>query len=172
MNQSDDFFFKEALGIIQDGIIADADIVDILKVRNDAMVTSRMNEAGKIKVIGKFPPAFGMIGTTIGMIVLLANLGGEDAIKMIGPAMGICLITTLYGAVVANLLLVPVSEHLKESAKEVYHKNQVIITGVSLILSKSNPILVAEKLNSLVNPSERIDWKEVLSFNSNSSKAA
>ena len=121
-----------------------------------------MSEANKIKVISKFAPAFGMIGTTIGMIVLLANLGGEDAIKLIGPAMGVCLITTLYGAVIANLFLSPISENLIDSAKEVYQKNKIIIKAVDLIQQKSNPIYVAEKLNSLVPPANRVEWKNIL----------
>jgi len=167
-----DFFFKEAVEIIQDGVIKDDEIISILEERNETMVTFRLSEANKIKVLSKFAPAFGMIGTTIGMIVLLANLGGEDAMKLIGPAMGVCLITTLYGAVLANLFFTPIAENLIDSAKENFQKNKIIIKGVMLIQEKANPIIVAEKLNSMVPPLERVIWKDILQQKNTDKKAA
>ncbi len=157
-----DHFLKEALTLIADKVVQKDEIIEVLNLRNDNIVNNYREDANKLKVLGKYPPAFGMIGTTIGMIVLLANLGGEDAMKMIGPAMGVCLITTFYGAAVANLMITPISDNLMENAKELSHKNSIIIEGVSSILEKKNPIVVAERINSFVNPSDRIDWKKVL----------
>ena len=157
-----DPFLKEACTIIEDGIIQKDEILSIMEKRNDNITYHYMEEANKIKTVGKFPPAFGMIGTTIGMIVLLGNLGGEDAMKKMGPAMGVCLITTLYGAVISNMLFIPVSENLIESTKDAFVKNKLIIEGVNLLMDKSNPILIVEKLNSYLNPSERLDWQKVI----------
>jgi chemotaxis protein MotA len=157
-----DPFLKEALQIIEDGVIGKDEIIAIMQKRNENIAFHYMEEANKIKTIGKFPPAFGMIGTTIGMIVLLGNLGGEDAMKKMGPAMGVCLITTLYGSVVANFLFIPVSENLIEETKAMYMKNKMIVEGVSLLMEKANPILMVEKLNSFANPTERVDWKTVV----------
>lgn len=170
--ETEDFFIKESLGLLNDGIVCDSEIIEILEMRNKNLFTDHVSEAGKIKTLGKFPPAFGMIGTTIGMIVLLANLGGEDAMKMIGPAMGVCLITTLYGAVIANLLFIPASENLIESSKEIYLKNEIIIEAVRLISKKTNPVIVAERLNSFLRPGNRLDWKDVLGSSSAHVKAA
>jgi chemotaxis protein MotA len=94
--------------------------------------------------------------------VLLGNLGGEDAMKKMGPAMAVCLITTLYGSVLSNMLFIPVSENLIESTRESFMKNKLIIEGVSLLMDKANPILIIEKLNSYLNPSDRLDWKKVI----------
>lgn len=157
-----DYFFKEALLLIQDGLLEKNDLLEVLTERNTHLVNSYRGETSKLKAIGKFPPAFGMVGTTIGMIVLLANLGGEDAMKKIGPAMGVCLITTMYGAAIANLFLVPMAENLNQNSKEIYLKNEIIIAGTKLILDKANPIFAAEKLNSFLNPSDRVNWKELL----------
>jgi chemotaxis protein MotA len=121
-----------------------------------------MEDANKIKNIGKFPPAMGMMGTTIGMIVLLSNLGGADAMKMMGPAMSVCLITTLYGTVMANFLILPVADNLVDSSREIFLKNQIIVAGMKLLKQKTNPVVVAEKLNSFLHPNERLDWKKVL----------
>jgi chemotaxis protein MotA len=157
-----DPFLIEACNIIEDGIIQKSEILSIMEKRNENITYHSMEEANKIKTVSKFPPAFGMIGTTIGMIVLLGELGGEDAMKKMGPAMGVCLITTLYGAVVANMLFIPVSENLIESSKDAFVKNKLIIEGVNLLMDKSNPILIVEKLNSYLSPAERLDWKKVV----------
>lgn len=162
INNTDDHFLKEGLELIQDGLLERDDLVEVLNDRNDFIAKSYVNETSKLKAIGKFPPAFGMVGTTIGMIVLLANLGGEDAMKKIGPAMGVCLITTLYGAALANLFLIPMAENLTQSTKEIYGKNEIIIEGVKLILDKANPIFAAEKLNSFLTPAQRVDWKSII----------
>lgn len=157
-----DPFFKESLELIQDGLLSRDEILDVLALRNKKITASYKMDCDKMRSIGKFPPAFGMIGTTIGMIVLLANLGGEDAMKMIGPAMGVCLITTLYGASIANIFLIPMAENLTDNTKEVYAKNEIIIEGARLILENANPILAAERLNSFLEPGKRVDWKQMI----------
>lgn len=157
-----DHFLRESLLLIQDGLLDNEEVLEVLGERNEFIAKDYTRETSKLKTIGKFPPAFGMVGTTIGMIVLLANLGGEDAMKKIGPAMGVCLITTLYGAAIANLILIPMAENLNENTKQIYNKNIIIIAGVKLILDKANPILAAEKLNSYLRPGKRVDWKEII----------
>ncbi len=158
-----DPFLKEALTILNDGFLSNEELIEILEERLENMNSYATEEANKIKVISKFPPAFGMMGTTIGMIVLLANLGGEDALKMIGPAMGVCLITTLYGVAFANLIIIPIGENLIEAAKEKDFQNVIIIEGVKQILKKSNVVYTAEKLNSFLEPKDRVDWKKIVS---------
>ncbi len=159
VNKTDDPFLKEAMEMLTDGILQTEEILLILENRAHQMAVLRSDDVKKIKSLSKFPPAFGMMGTTIGMIVLLANLGGEDAMKMIGPAMGVCLITTLYGVIIANLFFIPVAENLDIAAKELEIQNEIILGGVKHIIEKSNPILVAEDLNSFLLPKERLDWK-------------
>jgi len=156
-----DPFFHEALTLINDDIMEKDELLEVLNERINNMYFIYMEEANRIKTIGKFPPAFGMMGTTIGMIVLLSNLGGKDAMKMIGPAMAVCLITTMYGVALANLVVIPVSENLIDSSKEVFLKNKIIVEGIRLLIEKENPIVVVEKLNSYLMPSQRLDWKKV-----------
>lgn len=160
--KTNDEFVKEALMLIQDGLLGKEELLEVLTMRNQKITASYKQDTDKLKSIGKFPPAFGMIGTTTGMIVLLANLGGEDAMKMIGPAMGVCIITTLYGSAVANILLVPMAENLNVGTKEMFAKNEIVIEAARLILDKANPILAAERLNSFLNPGDRVEWKEII----------
>lgn len=161
--KTDDHFLAESLLLMNDGVLAKDEVIYTLSLRSKKIFDEYIEDAGKVKVVGKYPPAFGMIGTTIGMIVLLANLGGEDAMKMIGPAMGVCLITTLYGSVVANLIFLPLGDNLTVSAKEVKKRNEITIKAVELIMEKKNPIVAAEILNSYLLPSHRVDWKEAIS---------
>lgn len=160
----DDDFLREGLVLFSSGVMSAEQVLSIMEERNDNLFHLNSEDAGKMKTIGKYPPAFGMMGTTMGMIVLLANLDGSaDAIKRVGPAMGVCLITTLYGTVVANLGFLPFADNMVEQSKEVYLKNRIIQEGLRNLFNKENPIIVAEKLNSFLQPHDRLDWKTVLS---------
>lgn len=161
-DKTDDFFFKEGLSLLDGGVLTPDQVVELLDERNVNLYQIYSEDAGKLKVVGKYPPAFGMMGTTMGMIVLLANLNGADAIKRVGPAMGVCLITTLYGTVLANFGFLPLADNLVEQSKETFLKNRIIIEGIRHLANKENPIVVAEKLNSFLLPSERLDWKTVI----------
>jgi len=161
-NKSKDPFLKDALVLASDDIVSEKELLSILQERCKNMHYHNMEEAGKVKSIAKYPPAFGLMGTSLGMVVLLSNLGGTDALKTVGPAMGICLTATLYGIILANLVIFPISEHLVDASKEVELKNRMIIEGIRLMLLKTSPIIVAERLNSFLQPGKRLDWKKAL----------
>jgi chemotaxis protein MotA len=118
-----------------------------------------MEEVTKFKTIGKYPPAFGLMGTTLSMITLLQRLGEPGGQKLIGPAMALGLVATFYGLALSNLVFGPMAESLADNARETKLKNTIIVEGVRLIMAKTNPIVLAEELNSFLMPSERIDWK-------------
>lgn len=162
IDQTDLHFLKEALQLLSDDILDAETMYDVLSDRIENMRMMYSKDNSKFKAMGKYPPAFGMMGTTIGMVVLLSNLGGKDAMKTIGPAMGVCLLTTLYGVVVANMLIVPVGENLDESTAEMYLQSQIILEGFSLMLDKPSPVILVEKLNSFLLPSDRVSWKELV----------
>lgn len=160
--KSDDYFLREGLQLMADGFLEYERIVEILEDRAENLNYLRQEDANKIKVLGRFPPAFGMMGTTMGMVVLLANLGTEDALLTIGPAMAVCIITTLYGVIFANLVVIPIGENLVQSSKEVHLKNLVVIEGIKHIMKKSNPVLLTEELNSFLLPKERFNWQDLM----------
>lgn len=157
-----DLFLKDAMISFTDQVLDKRNLLRVVKSRADNIYQHYLHDAGRFKTISKFPPAFGMMGTTIGMIVLLSKLSGADAAKHIGPAMSICLITTMYGVALANLLLIPIAENLIAVAKEQYFKNMIITEGVKLIYEKTNPVELAEILNAFLRPGDRLDWKNVI----------
>ena len=103
---------------------------------------------------GEMGPAWGMIGTLIGLVNMLKNL--EDA-STIGPNMAVALLTTLYGSLIANWLCAPFANKLKaNNAIEVTLKT-IIIEGLLSIQAGENPRVIEEKLKSFLAPSARID---------------
>ena len=103
-------------------------------------------------VIGAFAPAMGMIGTVIGLIQMLQNMNDPSSI---GPAMAVALITTFYGAVLANMVFIPMADKLKTRSKEEILNMEMILSGILCISNGDNPWIVAEKLNSFLAPKQR-----------------
>ena len=102
--------------------------------------------------IGKYAPAFGMIGTLVGLVAMLANMSDPSAI---GAGMAVALITTLYGALIANAIAIPLADRLAlRSSEEVLYKT-IIIKGVMAIQSGDNPRTVEQKLRAFLSPSQR-----------------
>jgi chemotaxis protein MotA len=158
---SKDHFLKEAVGVMMEGVLDEERMIKVLKARVNTMHHHQTEEVAKFKTVGKYPPAFGLMGTTLSMISLLQKLGQPGGQAMIGPAMALGLVATFWGLVFSNLVFSPIAENLEEGARELKKKNQIIVEGIKLILQKMNPVVVAEELNSFLIPSERIDWKKV-----------
>ena len=93
--------------------------------------------------IGDTAPAFGMIGTLVGLVQMLANLSDPDAI---GPAMAIAMLTTFYGAVLANLIALPVADKLALKVDRLKNTKQLIIESVVQIQASQSPMVMKEIL--------------------------
>lgn len=129
---------------------------ELIKTIMDTELEALMERHGQGKqildTIGRYAPAFGMIGTLMGLIAMLSNM--DDPSK-IGPGMAVALITTLYGAIIANLLTGPLGDKLQaRDAEEVLIKT-IIISGVMAIQSGDNPRIVESKLMTFLPPSKR-----------------
>ena len=102
--------------------------------------------------LGTFSPAFGMIGTIIGLVQMLATM---DDPSTIGPAMAIALLTTFYGSIMANIVCLPIAGKLKnKSAEEVMMKG-LMSEGIMSIAKGDNPRLLEQKLNAFLSPELR-----------------
>ncbi len=107
---------------------------------------------GLFDTMGRFAPAFGMIGTLIGLVAMLANMSDPSAI---GAGMAAALLTTMYGAIMANCLFLPLADKLKvKDADEMLIKT-IIVRGVMSIQSGDNPRVVEQKLMTFLPPSQR-----------------
>jgi chemotaxis protein MotA len=152
-------FLKEAVSLINDGM-TEEQLRDILEQRIETHHKRYQIETNIFKTMSKFPPAFGLLGTTLGMIALLQKLGGEDAAKKIGPAMSIGLVATLYGISLTNFLFIPISENLAEASREDTTLRKIILEGIIMLKNKMHPLMIEEKLNSYLLPGERVSLRE------------
>lgn len=117
------------------------------------------HEAGKsvLATLGKYAPAFGMIGTLVGLVIMLANMKDPSAI---GPGMAVALLTTLYGAVLSNVVFLPLVDRLSARSGEEVLLKTIIIKGVMAIQSGDNPRIVEQKLRTFLPPALRKDEKK------------
>ena len=134
---------------------ADPELIEQV-LTNDLENLAERHDVGKalLDTIGKYAPAFGMIGTLVGLIIMLSNMDDPSAI---GPGMAVALLTTMYGAIIANAAALPLADRLAlRSAQEVLYRT-IIIKGVMSIQSGDNPRIVEQKLRTYLPPSERIE---------------
>ena len=147
-------FLREGLELLANGV-TEEQLSEIMGTRIDTFKRRHQMEAKMFQTIGKFPPAFGLLGTTLGMITLLNQLGGADAQKLVGPAMAIGLVATLYGIALANFIFIPISENLTMLSSEDHAARKMILQGLIMLKRKMHPILVEESMKSFLLPSER-----------------
>lgn len=152
LDEVEDEFMRKGIQLVVDG--TDPDIIKSILYHDLNEIQSR-HESG-IRIFedwGKIAPAFGMIGTLIGLIQMLVNLGGDASI--IGAGMAVALITTFYGAILANLVLMPFKTKLEDRDKEETRVKEIVIEGILSIQSGDNPRILLEKLISFLPPAQR-----------------
>jgi len=143
-----DPFIALGMQLIVDGTRTEV----VAEIMNDEIETraARHREAKKIvELVGRCGPAFGMVATLLGLILMLGNLDSPDTI---GPSMAIALIGTLYGALLANLICIPLGEKLSYLSHEELLARQIIIRGVLAIQAGDNPHVVRQKLDMFLPP--------------------
>jgi chemotaxis protein MotA len=150
-------FIKDGLVFIINGMKYE-DIKQILIKREEFRKNRESHEADLMKTLGTFSPAFGMVGTLIGLVFMLFNMGGDPA--AMGPAMAVALITTFYGSVLANLVFIPFSEKLELRNKENADAHQLMIEGILLIWQKRHPLDVKDLLTAHISPEDRKQFQD------------
>lgn len=150
-NTLDDEFMKKGIMLIVDG--TDPELVrSILEAEIINIDARHQKNIGLWKNLGAMGPAWGMIGTLIGLINMLKDLSDPDSI---GPNMAIALITTLYGSVLANWICSPVANKLTSFNDSEIKLKEVMIEGILSIQAGENPRVIEEKLKSFLSPTER-----------------
>jgi chemotaxis protein MotA len=127
-------------------------IQQILETEIDAAADRHAQGKQVLDTVGKYAPAFGMIGTLLGLIFMLGNM--DDPSK-IGPGMAVALITTLYGAMLSNMVTGPIGDRLASRDAEELLVKTIIAAGVMSIQSGDNPRVVESKLLTYLPPGQR-----------------
>ncbi len=143
---TEDGFLKKALEITADGQPCD----DIRRMLETEMITANDRAQRVVQVfqsMGQVAPAMGLIGTLVGLIQMLGSLNQPSSI---GPAMAVALVTTLYGAVLANLVFLPVAGKLRNYAAEDNLVKALTIEGILSLGKQENPIVLEQRLQSFL----------------------
>lgn len=125
---------------------------DILRTEVDSIATRHAEGKSVLDQLGRFAPAYGMIGTLMGLIMMLSNMSDPSSI---GAGMAVALITTLYGAITSNVIFLPFAEKLGFLNKQELVSKEVIIRGILAIQSGENPRVIRQKLNTFLPPKMR-----------------
>jgi chemotaxis protein MotA len=140
----EDEFLRKGVQLCVDGMSFEF-IRDALTRERDLYI-ERHEEGEKIfRAMGDAAPAFGMIGTLVGLVQMLSHM--EDP-KTIGPAMAVALLTTLYGAMISNLVCLPIADKLASKAQAAYVHRTLVIEGTLHIQNKTNPDMMVEFLSA------------------------
>ena len=150
-------FLRKGIQLVVDG--HEPELVERM-LSKDINLTIERNEEGIsiFKAIGDVAPAMGMIGTLIGLVQMMANM---DDPKAIGPAMAIALLTTLYGAVIANAIALPIADKLSHRSREEEVNKSLILESIRSIQEGMNPRVMEELLNSYLPSNQRSATQEV-----------
>ncbi|MTI47997.1 flagellar motor protein [Sporosalibacterium faouarense] len=146
-----DDFLKKGILLIVDG--TDPELVrNILETELTFMEDRHKEGQGIFESMGTYAPAFGMIGTLIGLINMLKTLNDPSTV---GPKMAVALITTFYGSVLANLLFIPIANKLKGRSREEIMMKELMVEGLLSIQAGENPRIIEEKLLTFLSPDMR-----------------
>ena len=144
----DDAFMKKGILLIVDG--TDPELVrGIMESEMVGIDGRHRSKIGFWENLGAMGPAWGMIGTLIGLVNMLQNM--DDA-SSIGPAMAVALLTTLYGSLLANWICAPVAAKLKLRNDAEMQVKEIMIEGLLSIQAGENPRVIEEKLKSFLDP--------------------
>lgn len=147
----DDAFLKKGILLVVDG--TDPELVRaIMETELISMEDRHKKKISFWEDVGSMGPAWGMIGTLVGLVNMLNNMSDPSAI---GPQMAVALITTLYGSLLANWICTPVAMKLKMNNSEEYQLREIMIEGLLSIQAGENPRVIEEKLKSFLAPKDR-----------------
>jgi chemotaxis protein MotA len=147
----DDEFMKKGMRLVVDG--TDAEIIrNLMENELSQMQERHAGKIGAVNMWGTLAPGLGMLGTVIGLIGMLKNLEDKAAL---GPNMAVALVTTFYGSVVANLMMIPWSGKLKSLDGQEAKVREMELEGILSIQAGDNPRILGMKLLSYLNPGDR-----------------
>jgi len=151
----DNIFFIKGLQMLVDGRDSEQ-IRDFMSIEIQYLQERHLTGKKILEFMGSAAPAFGMIGTLIGLVQMLRNLSSPDAI---GGGMAVALLTTFYGALSANLIFIPLAGKLGIYSKAETTVIEMIVEGVCAIAQGDNPTIVREKLQAFISQGRREEVK-------------
>ena len=150
MEEVSDTFLKLGIRMAIDGMGPDI-VESIMRTEIDAVAGRHEGGKALLDSYAKYCPAFGMIGTLVGLVIMLGDMDPDK----IGTGMAVALLTTLYGAIAANMVCLPLSDKLAYFSASELLRMEVMVRGVIAIQAGENPRVIKQKLMTFVPPSSR-----------------
>ncbi|MYL20067.1 flagellar motor protein MotP [Halobacillus litoralis] len=151
LEEVDDPFIKKGILLAVDGVEPDV-INEIMNAEISAVEERHQKGRALIEKAGEYAPAWGMIGTLIGLVLMLSSLSTPEEL---GPKMAVALLTTFYGTLLANLVFIPMAGKLENKTDQEVFMKQIIIEGVIGVQSGQNPKLLEEKLGAFLSENDK-----------------
>ncbi|MFH1142986.1 MAG: MotA/TolQ/ExbB proton channel family protein [Candidatus Eisenbacteria bacterium] len=146
-----DSFLAKGVQLCVDGTEPEV-VRSTLRTELEAVIERHKRGQRILRSMGTSAPAFGMIGTLIGLVQMLTKMDDPSAI---GPSMAVAILTTLYGALIANLICIPMADKLSERTTVEMQGKEIVIQGIMGILAANHPGIVRERLLSFIEPRTR-----------------
>lgn len=154
ISKIEDAYLKKGLQMVVDGIEPEV-TREILELEIGEMERRHAHNASIFKIWGAYAPAFGMLGTLVGLVLMLADLGDASSIA---SGMATALLTTFYGSLLANLFCNPIGQNLSAKSQKEVAIRELMLEGILAIQSGVNPRIVEEKLITYLSPQDRLAY--------------
>ncbi len=148
----DDPFVKYGLNMVVSGYSAE-DVRAMMETAADATHDRDSHPVDVLQTMTSHAPAFGMIGTLVGMVAMLCSL--NENVSSIGSSLSVAFLSTLYGVVTARILYMPAAAKLRRVVEQRRFRNQLITEGMVMLVSDRSPSYVKDRLNSFLRPESR-----------------
>lgn len=150
MEEIDDKFLANGIRMAVDGMSVEI-VESIMRTEMDAMAARHSVGKGVFGAFGKYAPAYGMIGTLMGLVIMLSDMQPDK----IGSGMAVALLTTLYGSMIANVLFLPFADKLAYISEAELQIMEITVRGVISIQNGENPRVIKQKLMTFVPTNQR-----------------
>jgi len=147
-------YLLKGISMVVDGTPGE-EIENIMRGDLQATIQRHAKSTNVLRRMGEFSPAMGLIGTLIGLVQMLGNL---DDPSTIGPSMAVALLTTFYGAVLANMVFLPLAAKLERNSQQEALVGSVYLMGATSIGHQENPRRLEMMLNSILPPAQRVQY--------------
>ncbi len=148
-------FLRDGIQMLADNFTPE-EITEIMQQRIEFRARKEMQEAQIFRTMARIAPAFGMIGTLIGLIGMLANMGTDETVGSIGGNMAVALVTTFYGLILGNMFFIPFACKMEQRTREETETMRMIQESMRMIAESWHHRKVEDYLNSFVRPAERL----------------
>lgn len=149
-----DPFLKFGVELVLSGYDG-ADVRHILNTTVDSSFERDCVPAKILRTMGQTAPAFGMIGTLVGLIIMLDNMGSDPG--QLGTGLAVALNTTLYGIIISRMVFVPAAAKVQQRQEIIRFRNELVTEGFALLAERKAPRYIQDRMNSFLDPAIRFD---------------